>query len=155
MKITNSSLIVFWGNKANYRRSALLRTSWKNRKGNIEVTFQITQSASKRCLLPMLLVFPFLCNRSMYHVPDVTRGTDGTCGTFVPSGTWYVRAILIKLAFAFVTFCKSKIKILLTTGLSEVFAAAVPTAFPIRQCCLRKRDKSEKQNGDFFRCMAL
>ena len=59
MKITNSSLIVFWGNKANYRRSALLRTSWKNRKGNIEVTFQITQFASKRCLLPMLLVFPF------------------------------------------------------------------------------------------------
>ena len=59
MKITNSSLIVFWGNKANYRHSALLRTSWKNRKGNIKVTFQITQSASKRCLLPMLLAFPF------------------------------------------------------------------------------------------------
>ena len=40
----------------------------------------------------------FLCNRSMYHVPDVTRGTDGTCGTFAPSGTWYARGVLIKLA---------------------------------------------------------
>ncbi|NMA66890.1 MAG: hypothetical protein GX957_11755 [Clostridiaceae bacterium] len=37
----------------------------------------------------------------MYHVPsvpDVTRGADGACGTFAPSGTWYARVILIKLA---------------------------------------------------------
>ena len=37
----------------------------------------------------------------MYHVPsvpDVTHGEDGTCGTFAPSGTWYARVIMIKLA---------------------------------------------------------
>lgn len=37
---------------------------------------------------------------------------------------------LIKLALAFVTFCESNAKILLTAGLSQVFAAVVPTALP-------------------------
>jgi hypothetical protein len=51
-------------------------------------------------------------------VPNVTRGADGACGTFAPSGTWYAGVILIKLAYAFVTFGESKIKILLTAELS-------------------------------------
>ena len=69
----------------------------------------------------MLPVFPLLYNRSMYHVPsvpDVTCGADGTCGTFAPSGTWYASGVLIKLAFAFVTFCESNAKTLLTARLS-------------------------------------
>ena len=66
----------------------------------------------------MLPMFPLLYNRSMYHVPDVTRGADGACGTFAPSGTWCAGVIPIKFAFAFVTFCESNAKILLTAGLS-------------------------------------
>ena len=69
----------------------------------------------------MLPVFPLLYNRSMYHVPsvpDVTCGADGTCGTFAPSGTWYASGVLIKLAYAFVTFCESNAKTLLTARLS-------------------------------------
>ena len=72
-------------------------------------------------MFPMLPVFPLLYSRSACHVPsvpDVTRGADGTYGTFASSGTWYARVILIKLAFAFVTFCESNAKILLTAGLS-------------------------------------
>ena len=104
-----------------YRRTTLLRTSLGNIKGNIGATFKETQSALLRYLFPMLPVFPLLYNRSMYHVPsvpDVTHGANGTCGTFAPSGTWYVNVILIKLAFAFVTFCESNAKILLAAELS-------------------------------------
>ena len=43
----------------------------------------------------------------MPSVPDVTCGAGGTCGTFAPSGKWYARVVLIRLAIAFVTFCES------------------------------------------------
>ena len=82
----------------------------RNRKGNIGATFQVTQFASIRYLFPMLPVFPLLYRRSAYHVPsvpDVTCGAGGTCGTFAPSGKWYARVVLIRLAIAFVTFCES------------------------------------------------
>ena len=72
----------------------------------------------------------------MYHVPsvpDVTHGEDGTCSTFAPSGTWYARVIMIKLTYAFVTFGESNAKILLTAGLSQVFALSEG----MRQCCLK------------------
>ena len=58
----------------------------------------------------------------MYHAPNATHGADGARGTFAPSGTWYARVILIKLAYAFVTFFESNAKILLTAELSQVFA---------------------------------
>lgn len=61
----------------------------------------------------------------MHHVPsvpDVTRGADGTYGTFAPYDTWYARVIPMKLTFVF--------------ALSEV----------IRQCRLREGDKSRKKN---------
>ena len=77
---------------------------------NIGATFQVTQFASIRFLFPMLPVFPLLYRRSAYHVPsvpDVTCGAGGTCGTFAPSGKWYARVVLIRLAIAFVTFCES------------------------------------------------
>ena len=85
-------------------------------------------------------VLPLLHNRSAYHVPsvpDVTHRADGTCGTFVPSGTWYAGIVLIKLAFAFVTFYESNAKILLTARLSQVFALTEG----IRQYCLRLSPK--------------
>ena len=118
MKISTAlSLCISVQHREHRRLSATLHTSQGNRKGNIGATFKETQPALLRCLFPMLPVFPLLYNRSMYHVPsvpDVTRGADGACGTFAPSGTWYAGVILIKLAFAFVTFCESNAKILLT-----------------------------------------
>ena len=116
----------------------------EKQKGNIKETFQATQSALLRYLLPMLPVFPLLYSRSAYHVPNVPDVTfsSATYGTFAPSGTWYTRVILIKLAFAFVTFCESNAKTLLTSAqapIKSIIAAVVPTAFPIRQYCLNNK----------------
>ena len=109
-----------WSNTGNIIAASLCYVPIRrNRKGNIGATFKGTQSALLRYLFPMLPMFPFLYIRSAYRVPsvpDVTRGADGAYGAFAPSGTWYARAILIKLAFAFITFCESNAKILSTSA---------------------------------------
>ena len=80
------------------------------------------------------------CNKSAVVMIKVAL-TDNTADTSFFDKQF---SFLNKLAFAFVTFCESNAKTLLTfisvpyITIKSVIAAVVPTALPIRQYCLNK-----------------